>query len=125
MSDKKIFRFHNHTFWGGMLFIASIILPMSPRAVPRVNFQMGVPFDLNTIDCIGCNPLIFGHRLNINRATVEHLQSLPQIGPTRAQAIVKLRQERGAFKRVEELDDVKGIGPKILRTLTPFIVLEP
>lgn len=101
---------------------------MSPRAVPSVNLQMGSVFEvsgLDTIDCIDCNPLIFGKRLDINRATVEHLQSLPQVGPSRAQAIVDLREDRCGFQRIEELDDVRGIGPKTLLKLTPYISIEP
>lgn len=128
MNSVKIFRFHNHTCWGLMLFVASMILPVSPRTVPYVNLERNAPFEVNnldTIDCIDCNPLIFGERLDINRATLGHLQSLPQIGPSRAQAIVELRKERGGFKQIEELEDVRGIGPKTLIKLMPYILVEP
>ena len=111
-----------------MLFVLSMVLPVSPRKVPHVNLDSNARFEVSsvdTIDCIDCNPLVFGERLDINRATLEHLQSLPQIGPSRAQAIVELRQERGGFKQIEELDDVRGIGPKTLRKLAPYILVEP
>jgi len=111
-----------------MIFVASMVLPVSPRTVPHVNLHSKAPLkvsSLDTIECIDCNPLIFGERLDINRATLGHLQSLPQIGPSRAQAIVELRQERGGFTQIKELEDVRGIGPKTLIKLTPYILVEP
>lgn len=143
MNGVRHVRFHNHAFWGMMLFVVSMALPMTPKTVPRVNLQIGSQIEkvdgieggeggekieqreIDAIECIDCNPLIFGERLDINRASIEHLQSLPQIGPSRAQAIVNLRQERGGFQSIEELDDVRGIGPKTLLKLMPYISTEP
>lgn len=53
-------------------------------------------------------------KVNINTATVKELTSLPGIGQAKAEAIVKYREENGAFKNVEDLTKVKGIGPKML-----------
>lgn len=52
--------------------------------------------------------------VNINTATVKELTSLPGIGQAKAEAIVKYREKNGAFKNVEDLTKVKGIGPKML-----------
>lgn len=55
--------------------------------------------------------------VNLNSATVEQLDSLPGIGPSTARAIVAWRQENGRFKRVDDLLNVRGIGPAKLEAL--------
>ncbi|MBI4282764.1 MAG: ComEA family DNA-binding protein [Chloroflexi bacterium] len=62
-------------------------------------------------------------KLDINAASVEELQTLPGIGPVKASAIVKYRQENGPFTRVEDLLLVPGIGPKTLEDLREFITV--
>lgn len=64
-----------------------------------------------------------GGKININQATVEELQQLPGIGPARAQAIVRYREEHGPFQSLEELTNVSGIGPKILENIRDQIEL--
>src|SRR5262245_52302162 len=59
--------------------------------------------------------------VNVNTATVEELQLLPGIGETRARAIVAAREERGGFKSVDDLSEVKGIGQASLARLRPFV----
>lgn len=52
--------------------------------------------------------------VNVNRANSAQLQTLNGIGPTKAQEIIKYRKSHGGFKTVDELVNVKGIGPKTL-----------
>jgi competence protein ComEA len=59
--------------------------------------------------------------LDLNLATASELEQLPRIGPKTAQAIVSFREARGRFRMVDELDAVKGIGPKTLDLLRPHI----
>jgi len=49
--------------------------------------------------------------VNINIATAEELEALPRIGPVYAQRILDYRAAHGGFKAIEEIMEVKGIGP--------------
>lgn len=60
----------------------------------------------------------------LNSATAEQLQTLPGVGPKRAEAILALRQRIGHFRRVEDLLRVKGIGMASLRRLKPLVVVD-
>ena len=64
-------------------------------------------------------------RLDLNRATAGELMALPGIGEKRAQAIVAWRDAHGPFRRVDDLDDVRGIGPATLDRLRPFVHVGP
>ena len=61
--------------------------------------------------------------VNINLATAADLESLPYVGPKRAEAILSLRTKLGQFKNVEQLLKVKGIGRSTLRRIRPRITL--
>jgi len=50
-------------------------------------------------------------RVNINRATDQELQVIPGIGPAIAKKIVDYRTQFGNFERIDELQNVSGIGP--------------
>ena len=61
--------------------------------------------------------------LNINQATLAELETLPDIGETRAQAILDYRAANGAFESIEELLDVPGIGQSTFEKLKPLIAV--
>lgn len=61
--------------------------------------------------------------LNLNTATAEQLGALPGIGPKTAEAIIALRTQKGGFKSVDELGEVKGIGEAKLAKLKPLLTL--
>ncbi len=62
--------------------------------------------------------------LEINTATVAELEQLPQIGPVLADRIVKYRNVNGAFKNIEDLTKVKGIGEKKIKYIKPYIFIK-
>lgn len=67
-------------------------------------------------------PIIDGQEIIIlNSADETELRSLPGVGPKTAEAIVKYRQENGNFISVDELVKVKGIGPKKLEKIRPYL----
>ena len=69
-------------------------------------------------------PLPEEKSININNAGTNQLISLPGIGEKTAQKIVLLRDERGGFKNLEELKDVKGIGEVKFNKIKKFLYIE-
>lgn len=61
--------------------------------------------------------------VNINTASAEELQTLPNIGPQKAQAIIDYRTEHGNFTSLDDLKNVSGIGEKILDGLKQYLTL--
>ncbi|MCG9131072.1 ComEA family DNA-binding protein [Candidatus Poribacteria bacterium] len=59
--------------------------------------------------------------LNINTASAEELQTLPNIGESTAQRIINYRTQHGNFVNVDALENVRGIGAKTLEKLKPFV----
>lgn len=62
-----------------------------------------------------------GSPINLNTASIAQLDTLPGIGPTTAQAIVDYRSEHGRFGSVDELLNVRGIGPAKLEELRSLV----
>ena len=59
--------------------------------------------------------------LDLNRATQAQLEELPGVGPVTAGKILAWRQEHRRFSRVEELQEVDGIGPKTYAQIAPHV----
>lgn len=62
--------------------------------------------------------------ININTAGINELVKLPGIGEKTAEKIIQLRNERGKFKRVDELLDVKGIGEAKFNKIRKYLYVE-
>ncbi len=60
--------------------------------------------------------------IDINKAGVEELMSLPGVGPAKAQAIVAYR-DATPFASTDDLANVKGIGQKMLAKLAPYVTV--
>jgi competence protein ComEA len=57
--------------------------------------------------------------VNLNTADAAALETLPGVGPTTAQAILDYRSEHGRFRSVDDLLNVRGIGPAKLSQIKP------
>jgi competence protein ComEA len=62
--------------------------------------------------------------LNLNTVDRGELIAIPGIGETLADAILSYRDEHTRFERLEDLNAVRGIGPKTIETLRPWVKVE-
>ncbi len=61
--------------------------------------------------------------VNINTATSEELQQVPGIGPATAEKILQMRKSYGAFKSVDDLLAIRGLGPKRLEKMRKYLTV--
>jgi competence protein ComEA len=61
--------------------------------------------------------------VNLNAATSEELQQVPGIGPATAEKIVQMRKSYGAFKSVNDLLAIRGIGKKRLEKMRKYLTV--
>ena len=65
--------------------------------------------------------LVFSIPLDLNLASLEDLCLIPGIGESLAREVLAYREKRKAFRSVEELRNVRGIGEKKYETLNKFL----
>ena len=104
-------------FWGVRRFAPAIFLG-EPDLIAVPNTER--PQDNTTESSVLNKPAL----LNINTASTEELQTLPNIGEQMAKRIIDYRTQHGNFASVNALQNVNGIGPKTLEKLSPFIDAE-
>ncbi|MBX9675028.1 MAG: ComEA family DNA-binding protein [Methylotenera sp.] len=61
--------------------------------------------------------------VNINTATQAELESLPEIGPVKAKAIIDYRKKNSGFKSIDELEKVDGIGAVTLKNIRKDVAI--
>ena len=61
--------------------------------------------------------------ININTANSEELQQVPGIGPVTAEKILQMRKSYGAFKSVDDLLSIKGLGKKRLEKMRKYLTV--
>ena len=62
-------------------------------------------------------------KINISTATAEELDTLPNIGPVKAEAIIQYREEQGPFYTIEQIQEVDGIGEKTFEKIKDMITI--
>ena len=88
-------------------------------------FAIRVPLIL----CLLFGPCVFAKKkpparpVNINTATSEELQLVPGIGPATADKILQMRKSYGAFKSVDDLLSIRGLGPKRLEKMRKYLTV--
>lgn len=59
--------------------------------------------------------------IDINTADIKTLVALPGIGPSKAQSIIDYRDINGAFRSIDEIVNVQGIGPALSARIMQLI----
>ncbi len=60
-------------------------------------------------------------KVDINTADQTALETLPGVGPSTAAAIIAFRKANGRIKSADDLLKVKGIGPKKMEKMKPYL----
>jgi len=74
------------------------------------------------IDIERAEPIAIDFRIDVNRADWPELALMPNIGEQLAKRIVEDRTQHGPFQDLAELRRVRGIGPKTLESMRPFLL---
>lgn len=61
--------------------------------------------------------------VDLNEASLDDLDTLPGVGPATALAIVTHREQQGPFLTIDDLADVRGIGPAKLESLRGLVTV--
>lgn len=107
----------------------------SPREEDRANVPNGATTAGTPEGAIAASPpgastvpegsvTTVARRININTATQAELELLPDIGPATARRIIAYRASHGAFKTIDDLDKVEGIGAKTLDKVRGLVRVE-
>jgi comEA protein len=99
---------------------------MSPLSPARIAQQRGSLLLLAMFLCVAAVNATSkkppAHPVNINSASAGQLQQVPGIGPATAEKILQMRKSYGAFKSVDDLLAIRGIGPKRLDKMRKYLV---
>lgn len=97
------------------------VAPSAPLPAPQADSGQA-PQASHSGGSGGSSPLYRGP-ISLNTATEQQLESLPGIGPSLARRIVAYREQNGPFRRVEDLQRVSGVGPKMIVRLRGQVTL--
>jgi competence protein ComEA len=75
----------------------------------------------NLVELERADPRTVRFEVDINSATWPELLQLPAIGETLAKRIVDSRMKDGPFRDPKDLMRVRGIGPRTLNTIKPYL----
>lgn len=66
-----------------------------------------------------------GETIELNKADTSSLKTIPGVGPSYAQRIVKYRESLGGFVSKSQLREIWGVDNELFNQIEPFLTLEP
>ena len=97
--------------------LAALLIDGSQVYVPRVGEAGPSAASAGATSSTPAGPV------NLNTATLEQLDALPGVGPATAKAILAERDKRGRFRSVNDLLDIRGIGPAKLDAIRDLVTV--
>jgi len=97
-------------------------LERNPRIVAEPTIASWISGVLGDMKYIFCQYKFKSSRININNATPEQLEPLPEIGPVKAQNIVDYRESKGPYVSIDDLRNVDGISQSTIDAIRRWIM---
>ena len=88
-----------------------------------ITTNQAAPNNQNTTNSASANQSNPQAKININTATEEELTTLNGIGSSKAKAIITYRQNNGPFKKIEDIQNVSGIGSSVYQQIKDYITI--
>jgi competence protein ComEA len=101
--------------------VAATVLTLSLAAIASWWIWQG-SLRSRLIDIERAEPIAIDFKIDVNQADWPELALLPHIGEEIAKRIVADRTERGPFRDLIDLRRVRGIGPKTLESMKPYLL---
>jgi competence protein ComEA len=77
------------------------------------------------VDVDRAPPLMAKFQLDVNRADWPELIQLPGVGRVLAERLIAERERGGEYRSIEDLERVRGIGPRTLERIRPYLLPMP
>lgn len=97
--------------------------PVEPVTAPSARAKPSAPLERRSQQDPSRRP--GGTALDLNRASAKDFEQLPGVGPVLAGRIIEYRVSQGMFHDIEQLREVKGIGPKKFEQIRPHVAVAP
>ncbi|OGW88397.1 MAG: hypothetical protein A3A73_03170 [Omnitrophica bacterium RIFCSPLOWO2_01_FULL_50_24] len=91
-------------------------------AMMVTNFLL-YPADLGQAQTLGRTDVAVSSPVNVNKASMEELQTVRGIGPALAQRIVEYREANGKFESLDNLVSIRGISSAKLEKIKNQVTL--
>ena len=96
-----------------------------PAPCPSPALQDGIVVCDGAGEPLGASAWMFGGKLDLNTADANSLARIRGIGPSLANKIIAARDAKGSFTSLNDLDDISGVGPKMLAKLADAVEVVP
>jgi len=97
--------------WVGRSDVGSIVWTRGENTMP-FDHQTPVPY------------LALGMPISLNFADALTLASIPGLGPVKSRALVQYRRTHGCFAQLKDIEGVRGIGPRTVLKVAPYLRID-